>query len=379
MASFPSSHLGEVTLTGPSRLALFTAAAVASFLVQPLAAAPSYAGYNCGDPILAAGDCTAPETTITSGPAADDGGETESRDAAFTFESANQSDDDPSTFECRLDRGEDEVQGWTDCTDTTASKPGHSTGSASFTDLALGTYTFSVRATDTADLAGGWSNTEPEPATYTWTVAEGPDTVAPGTVITAGAKRWHPFSFLGIAYRADEEASGFECTLNGRERACDDDPVVLYGMKAGDYLFTVAAVDSSGNVDPTPAKDRWTVPVNNTLFRTHSQEWEKRTGRGHFQDTYSITDERGAYIEKANRNFRSLVLVATRCRGCGKVAVHLGGDRLATVDLSARKTRKRQILPVDSWRRSQSGLVRLEVVSRGKDVIVEGLGFSTRR
>lgn len=371
-----------VALIRPARLTGLVAATVGAALVaQPLTATPAHAGYNCGTP-LAIGDCTPPETTITGQPAVDGEGETESRLAAFTFEAEDEDPADKATFECRLDQGETEVQDWTDCTDGDQQKAGHSTGSEAFTDLSPGSYTFSVRARDTGDVVGGPANTEATPATFGWTVVDGPpppDTEHPDTVITAGARRWHPFSFLGIAYRSDEETSGYECTVNGRARSCDDDPVTFYGMKAGDYVFTVAAVDTAGNVDPTPAKDRWTVPMNNTLFKKHSGEWDKRTGRGHFQDTYSIADRRGAYVEKAKRNFRSLALVATRCPGCGKVAVFLRGDRLTTVDLSARKTRKRQILPIDSWRRLQTGRVRVQVVSQGKAVLIEGVGFSRRR
>ena len=119
--------------------------------------------------------------------------------------------------------------------------------------------------------------------------------------------------------------------------------------------------------------------MNNTLFATHSKEWDKRSGRGYFQDTYSITDDQGAFIEQAKQGFRSLVLVATRCPGCGTVDVYLKDTKLRSVDLSSSSTDKRQIIPVASWRKAHSGRVRIVVTTQGKDVIIEGLGFSARR
>jgi len=357
------------------RLTVVTVAALGALALQPVVAAPSYAGTGCGTPVPI-GDCTPPDTTITGKPAVDDQSRTESPDAAFTFESQNQDASDPSTFQCKL-AGPSQAHDWSDCTDATQSKSGYSTGSKSYTGLALGSYTFSVRATDTADNPLDTPNTEPDPATFSWTVVEpGPDNNAPDTTITAGADRWWPSSFLGITYASSEPPSTWQCTLNGNPRSCDDDQVTLLGMKAGDYRFSVAAVDKAGNVDPTPAEESWTVPMNNTLFQKQSKEWDRRTGHGYFQDSYSVASARGAYIEQGKRGFRSLVLVATQCRGCGKVAVYLKGDLLRRVNLSANETKKRQIIPVASWAKRHSGKVRLEVRSSGKDVIIEGLGFS---
>ena len=363
------------------RVSVVASAALAALLVQPLAT-PSYAGSFCGTP-AEVGDCTAPETTITAQPAVDDQGETESTDADFRFESEDESAADKATFECQLE-GPSQAHPWTDCTDSPATKQGYSTGARSYTGLAVGDYTFSVRGTDTADNPLDTPNTETTPATYSWTVVEpdGPppdDDDNPQTVITNGATRWYPFSYLGITYESDEEGARFRCTLDGETRSCDDEQANFLGMKAGDYLFTVAAVDSAGNVDPTPAKERWTVPMNNTLFKTHSKQWEKRQGRGYFQDSYSITDKRGAYIEQAKQGFRSLVLVATRCPGCGTVKVFLKDTLLRTVRLTSDTTDKRQVIPVASWRKPHAGRVRIVVKSSGKDVIIEGLGFSARR
>ena len=94
-------------------------------------------GTFCG-PDFASTD-VAPDTTITSGPA----NPTASGDASFEFTATEQ-----AFFECQLDGG-----GFSFCASPQA-----------YSELANGTHTFEVRATDFT------GNVDPTPATYTWTI-----------------------------------------------------------------------------------------------------------------------------------------------------------------------------------------------------------------
>jgi hypothetical protein len=184
-------------------------------------------------------DSIPPETTIDSGP-----GSTTDGIADFTF-SSNEAG---STFRCEL-VGPGHAAGFTPCT-----QGGNPTGTKSYTGLADGSYTFSVRATD---LAG---NIDASPATQAFTV----DTVAPTTTIDTG-----PGSTTdGIAdftFSSNEAGSTFECKLDGpgifvtgTYSACTS-PKSYPGLADGDYTFSVRATDAAGNTDATPASQAFSL------------------------------------------------------------------------------------------------------------------------
>ena len=91
------------------------------------------------------------------------------------------------------------------------------------------------------------------------------DTDRPETTITRGMKR----SETGKAkfrFESDEAGSSFECKVKGKDlkrrlkqfRDCDS-PHKYKGLDEGRYKFKVRAIDAAGNVDATPAKDRFRV------------------------------------------------------------------------------------------------------------------------
>ncbi|MCY1001153.1 DUF4215 domain-containing protein [Myxococcus sp. MISCRS1] len=139
-----------------------------------------------------------------------------------------------------------------------------------------------VVCTATADASGNWSCTPTTPladgshavtATATDPTSgneSGPsnvdtfriDTQAPDTSFsrTPGASSGNTES--PFAYASNEEGVTFECSLdNGPYVACQD----TYDVREGEHVLRVRAIDSAGNVDPTPAEHRWTV-LNSRAF-----------------------------------------------------------------------------------------------------------------
>jgi hypothetical protein len=73
-----------------------------------------------------------------------------------------------------------------------------------------------------------------------------------------------------FVFASNEPGGRFRCILDHRRRKKCDSPRVFRHLKRGRHLFTVAAVDASGNVDPAPAKKRFRVPrVKHKHHRAH--------------------------------------------------------------------------------------------------------------
>jgi hypothetical protein len=176
-------------------------------------------------------DTTAPDTTITDGPTA----ETTSAAADFSFSASEPG----VTFECQLDDG-----AWEPC-----SSP------QSYTELAEGAHSFSVKATDAlghADLT---------PASHAWTItpAPPPDTTPPDTTIILGPVGTVSSSAPSFSFTSTEFGSTFECRLDGGSWTPCVSPHEYADLPDGTHTFDVRATDAAGNVDPDPASQTWTI------------------------------------------------------------------------------------------------------------------------
>ena len=164
-------------------------------------------------------DTLAPDVEIVSGPS----GVTGDASPTFGFASA-----DAATFECRVDGGPFGA----------CSGPGtaHVTGR-----LDDGDHSFSVRATDAAGnsaLAG-----------RSFTVADPPDTKLKKPRVRGDD--------VTLKFSSDEQGSTFRCKLDKKKLKRCRSPRKYRGLIEGKHVFTVAAVDAAGNVDPQPARRRF--------------------------------------------------------------------------------------------------------------------------
>ncbi len=177
-------------------------------------------------------DTTAPQTSIGTAPDPSD----TATAASFTFASSESG----STFSCKLDSGS-----WAACTSPKA-----------YSGLAVGSHTFSVRATDTA------GNADTSPATWIWTVEtpEPPDdTTAPQTSVASGPAPTGTATTASFTFTSSESGSTFACRLDSGSWTTCTSPKAYSGVGVGSHRFSVRASDASGNVDTTPATYDWTV------------------------------------------------------------------------------------------------------------------------
>jgi large repetitive protein len=167
-------------------------------------------------------DGTAPTVTITGKPSdpSNDG------DPPFVFSAG-----EPSMFECKLDGA-----AFAPC-----SSP------QTYPDLADGTHTFAVRATDAA------GNTSEE-ATFTWRI----DTVAPTTTIGSKPINPSPSRSPSFGFTASEGGSSFSCRLDGADFDPCPSPKSYTGLGDGSHTFEVRATDQAGNTGAVDAY-AWTI------------------------------------------------------------------------------------------------------------------------
>jgi Ca2+-binding RTX toxin-like protein len=174
-------------------------------------------------------DTTPPETSLGNKPA----DPTTSRDAAFTYSSSEPG----STFECRLDG-----DSFAPC----------STAGKSYSNLALGTHTFRVRATDAA------GNTDASPVEYTWEI-QAADSAAPDTTITGAPAALIRNRTPSFSFAADEPGTSYRCRVDSGQFASCSSPHTTASLNDGSHTFEVAAVDSAGNQDASPAQASFKV------------------------------------------------------------------------------------------------------------------------
>ncbi len=188
-------------------------------------------------------DTVAPTTSIGTRPPSPGPGNS----AAFAYVASETG----ASFECSLEMA-GTAASFSPCPSTgktypDATHPG---------PLADGEWTFEVRATDQATNLGA-------PQAYTWTVDNSiADTTPPETTILTRPPDPDPTPNAFFGFSSNEAGSSFECSLDGAPFSpCPASGIAYAGLANGPHSFQVRAIDSSGNVDPTPAGDSLGVAV----------------------------------------------------------------------------------------------------------------------
>ena len=253
---------------------------------------------------------TPPDTAILTTPPA----QTLATSATFTFSGTDDhSSPEDLTFQCKLDSG-----AFASCTSP-----------QSYSELAVGAHTFSVRAVDES------AQVDASPATYSWTVQT--DTVAPNTaIVTKPSARTSAtsatFTFSGTDDHSSPEELIFECSLDGGAFALCTSPQSYSGLAATRHSFSVRAKDEFANVDPSPGTYAWVVHkerIRNGGLNTYvgpsrgPQFWVK--------NGFAATDGRDASVKKEG----SASLRISGGRGTSKTLTQtvslsgVAGDRFA--------------------------------------------------
>ena len=85
------------------------------------------------------------------------------------------------------------------------------------------------------------------------------DCTPPETTITKGAPSKTDKSKVKFKFTSSESASTFECKLDKKKFKPCTSPRTVKNLDEGKHRFKVRAIDAAGNVDPSPAKDKFKV------------------------------------------------------------------------------------------------------------------------
>jgi hypothetical protein len=88
---------------------------------------------------------------------------------------------------------------------------------------------------------------------------KGKDTTPPDTKIVKGPPKKTHKTTVKFKFTSTEGGSTFQCKLDRKPFKTCSSPKKYKKLKPGKHLFKVRAIDKAGNVDPTPAKRKFTV------------------------------------------------------------------------------------------------------------------------
>ena len=137
----------------------------------------------------------------------------------------------------------------------------------------------------------------------------------------------------------------------------------------------------------TRAQDLWTqwsdwsdqrctsVPLTPSQL-TRGKGFTSKAKAGTYAGRVLSATKKGSLITRSGVKAKRLALVATTCPSCGKAKVYLGSDLLATVSLKSSTTRTKVVISIATFTTTRSGTVKVKVASKGKKVLVEGIGVS---
>ena len=347
----------------------------------PLGAGPAAAAADClseppvGFSKAACDDTVPPETALTAvSTLPNAGGWVATTTMAFAFAGAHtDADADALGFQCKLD-GPTQAHDWVACT-----SPRTYSGLG---DSDVVTYTFSVRAIDTADQAFTYPNSlfpaEPgddldgSPATLTW----GQDSVAPVGFVNPDLydeeTPQQPVVVgrsVPIRLNSNETGATFECEVDGRATPCTPGTWRYTDAPSGRHFFRARSVDKAGTPSAWSPTSEFFIPTDLRARRG----WSVLRRSGAFDRTLVRSSIKGARIVLPKRRVGELRLYAPSAPTYGKVRVKVGATNWRVVDLSGPRSAQKEHVVINRYQGSRTGRIIIEVLTRNKPVLLDAI------
>jgi hypothetical protein len=247
---------------------------------------------------------------------------------------------------------------------------------------ATGSYPITLIATDTATGAQ-------HSVGLTYAI----DRTAPSAVVTSPTAPFTLASSVRVGWSGSDAGSGIasydvryaRAPYNGGLSAWPSGPPAGWGRLTGTsktasrlaagstYCFEVRAVDRVGNVSRWSAPRCTAIPLDDRAL-TASSGWSRITGRGPWAGTLTRSSALNASLTRTGAQLDRIALVFTRCSTCGTVGVYVRGALVAKVSTSGRSASR--VVVVLRRFSLRTGPVTLKVLTRGKPVLIDGLGLT---
>lgn len=151
------------------------------------------------------------------------------------------------------------------------------------------------------------------------------------------------------------------------ERAGD-----LKGKPGRTYCFSARATDAAGN---TAA---W-GPERCVAARADDRKltgagWNQKTGSAYYRNTVKKSSRQGRTLKLKDIRGRRFDLLVSTCPRCGRIEVRFRGQVLQTVSLRSNRRKDRVVIPVATYADQQRGTLKIEILSSGKRVLIDGVG-----
>ena len=344
----------------------------------PVAASPAAAAEPCltepppGLLSAACDDTVPPDTALTAvSTPPNAAGWVATSTMSFAFTGAHtDADADPIAFECKLD-APTQAHGWVACT-----SPRTYDGLA---DSDAAAYTFSVRAVDAADnaysppfVAEVVADVDASPATLTW----GQDTVAPVAFVNPDLydeqTPQQPVVLartVPVRLNSNEVGATFECEVDGETTPCTAGAWSYTDAPSGRHFLRARSVDKAGNPSAWSQVSEFFVPTDLRGRRG----WKRVTRSNAFDATLTRSKRKGARIVLPRQRVGELRLYAPTAPSYGKVRVRVGATNWRVVDLSGRRSARKELVVIGRDEGSRTGKIVIEVLTRNKPVLLDAI------
>lgn len=230
---------------------------------------------------------------------------------------------------------------------------------------AVGNYFYDINPADFAITGATEDPDDPEPPTAT----------APNTKITGGLQRR---SFVvgrkaSYDFTSSQDDSTFECTIDSASVPCSGGSTVVKKLKPGNHLFTVAARNSEGVVDATPAKARFAVVFNERVLDKATKGWKTLKNKRAYKNTYVTTSKKKRVLSVEISRASRIALLVTKAKGFGRLAIFLDGERIKVLKTQAKKPKVRKLKKIASFSSRRSGTLTIKSLDK-KPVQIDGIG-----